>query len=161
LLLLVCGLQVPAHLRATDARLLQKAAANTPGLLSKTLALVHDQKLGAAHLLAHSAQTLELPEHWQIDSAVATLARANPQLEFWGSAEPRLESLFGPTFTADSPVVTNLSLTEFLVREENRTRALELLRVSANPLAQELLQHRSLTNTVIFAPAQSSSGQAL
>jgi hypothetical protein len=161
LLLFACGLQIPAHLRATDARVIQKAGANSPGLLSKGLALVREQKLGAAQFLAQSARALDIPEHQQLEAAVANLARTNPPLQFWGSPEPRLETLFGPTFAADAPATTNLSLTEFLVREENRARALELLRVSTNLLAQELLHYRSATNTVIFSPAQSASGQAL
>ncbi len=51
--------------------------------------------------------------------------------------------------------------TELLVPTEIRDRALGLLEVSTNPALQELLRCRDLTNTVIFPPSASSSGQAL
>jgi hypothetical protein len=51
--------------------------------------------------------------------------------------------------------------TDFLVREENRMVVLELLRGSALPAVQALLRCRALTNTVMFSPVPSASGQAL
>jgi hypothetical protein len=46
------------------------------------------------------------------------------------------------------------------VRLENREKVLELLKASPKSLIQELLQTRTLTNTVVFSPSGSSSGQA-
>jgi hypothetical protein len=50
--------------------------------------------------------------------------------------------------------------TQFVVRSDN-AKALELLQASSNPLVQALLHFRSLTNTVLFQPSSSTSGQAL
>ena len=56
LVMLLCGLQVPAHLRAVDARVIQKAGRITPGLVTHGLALVRDKKLGAAQLISQAAE---------------------------------------------------------------------------------------------------------
>jgi hypothetical protein len=48
----------------------------------------------------------------------------------------------------------------FLVRSENRQKALALLSASPLPAVQELLRCRGLTNTVLFPPSSSASGQA-
>src|SRR5437016_5895562 len=143
LVMLLCGLQVPAHLRAVDARVIQKAGRNTPSLVTHGLALVRDKKLGAAQLISQAAEAEAVPDHQQLALAVAELAQANPEWQFWGNPAPRLESLFGrvvepspPSDAKGGPAAgPSLSLTGFLVREENRARALELLRVSAQPLA--------------------------
>jgi len=50
--------------------------------------------------------------------------------------------------------------TEWVVRLENRGRVVDRLSASPNPAVQELLRCRELTNTVIFPPSQSASGQA-
>jgi hypothetical protein len=52
------------------------------------------------------------------------------------------------------------SFTDFVVREDNRIVVIELLRASRIPAVQELMRCRGLTNTVIFSPSQSASGQA-
>jgi len=157
LALWACGLQIPAHLRATDSALLESAGRNTPGVISEGLALTHDKKLGAAQLLLKAAEAQAIPARHQLDSAVNNLARDNPELQFWGNPEPRLQALFSPA----PPTNGVTPITDFLVREENRARCLELLRVSSQPLALELLHFRSSTNTLIFSPSQSSAGQAL
>ncbi len=51
LLMLVCGWLVPAHLRAVDASVIERAGRKTPTLIEKGLALVRENKLGAAQLL--------------------------------------------------------------------------------------------------------------
>jgi hypothetical protein len=59
--------------------------------------------------------------------------------------------LFG---SASEPV------TPFLIRLENREKALAYLGASPLPAVQELLRCRSLTNTVLFPPSSSAAGQA-
>ena len=52
--------------------------------------------------------------------------------------------------------------TEFIVRSDNRGRKRwNCWQASSNPLVQALLHFRSLTNTVLFPPSSSTSGQAL
>jgi hypothetical protein len=154
LVALVCGLLVPAHLRAVDAGVLAQAGRNTPGLVEQGLALVERQQLGAAELLFDAAEAQRLPGREALAGATAKLAVHHPPLRLWGSPAPALEALASDR-TAPEPV------TDFLVRLENRQRVLELLGASKLPAVQELLRFRTLTNTVLFPPSLSSSGQAL
>ena len=62
LLLAVCGLGVPAHLRAVDISVLQEAGAQTPGLIEQGLTLVRQNKLGAAQLLLRAAADEGVPD---------------------------------------------------------------------------------------------------
>jgi hypothetical protein len=157
LLMLAGGLLVPMHLRAVDGSVLRKAARKTPTLIERGLTLVSEKKLGAALLLSRAGKAEGLAGNEKLTAAVTNLAIRNPGLELWGSSEPRLETLFG---TEGKRETNWVAITDFLVGEANRTRVLALLRVSSRPLARELLNTRVVTNTVIFPPAQSSSGQA-
>jgi hypothetical protein len=158
-LLAVCGLVLPAHLRAVDARVLQLAGRNTPDLLNQGLALVRQNKLGAAQLLLLAAQAEALPDRPGLGRAITNAAAQHPAWLVWGGGDARLERLFASD--AALPKSRSEPFTDFLVREENRTVALELLRGSPLPAVQELLRGRALTNTAIFSPSQSASGQAL
>ena len=157
-LLLICGLLVPAHLRAVDASLLEKAGRNTPSLVDVGLSLVNQKQLGAADLLLEAADLQAVPGRDKLAAAVDALAKKNRGARIWGSGEPHLEILFGTdreqNNTAPEP------FTDFVVRSRNRARVLELLRVSQRPGVQDLLRCRELTNTTIFPPSLSSSGQA-
>ncbi len=51
-------------------------------------------------------------------------------------------------------------VTPYLIRPENRDRALDFLHASQLPAVQQLLRCRALTNTVLFPPSSSASGQA-
>jgi len=104
LVLVVCGWLVPAHLRAVDASVLHAAGKNTPALVQQGLALVSQRNLGAAQLLLQAAREEGLPERGELGVAVLDLATKHPELQVWGSAEPRLESLFGvPSATPGQP----------------------------------------------------------
>jgi hypothetical protein len=159
LLMLACGLLIPAHLRAVDAAVLQKAGHRTPYLIETGLSLVREEKLGPAQLLLKAAQQERLLGRERLGDAVDELAKQRPALQAFGSSEPRLEILFGgKSAVTSTPPVT---FTEFAVRQENRERVLGYLRISNHPLAQELMLCRNVTNTVLFSPSQSASGQAL
>src|SRR5512135_2141121 len=154
LLALVCGLLVPAHLRAVDGGVLERAGRNTPSLVDHGLALVQRNELGAAELLFDAAEAQRLPDREKLAGATARLAVHDPSLRLWGAPAPALEPLASKT-AAPEP------MTDFVVRLENRDRVLELLRASKSPAVQELLRVRALTNTVLFPPSSSASGQAL
>lgn len=165
--LLVCGLLMPAHLRAVDAVVLQKAGRGTLSLVEGGQSLVQNRQLGVAQLFATAAQRAWIADAPQLDEAVADLARREPTLKILGRSEPgRLGALLSPDPDAaearagelDSSAAT---FTEFIIRSDRRAKALELLSASPNPLVQSLLIIRSLTNTVIFPASFSTSGQAL
>jgi hypothetical protein len=58
LLMLVCGLLVPMHLRAVDAGVIERAGRNTPSLIDEGMTLARKQQLGAARLLSQAADAL-------------------------------------------------------------------------------------------------------
>jgi hypothetical protein len=176
--LLACGWLMPAYLRAVDASVLQKAGRQTPGLAQRGLDLLKANQLGAAELLLRASREQLLPDRAELGLAVTNLAAAHPAWQVWGGGDPQLEVLFGseprkPTPAADSAADglgadTNLAaaglsepLTDWVIRLENRGKVLDVLQKTTKPAVQELLRCRLLTNTVVFAPSQSASGQAL
>jgi len=169
--MLVCGLLVPAHLLAVDVSVIQDAGRQTPGLVGQGLELARENNLGAAQLLWEAARMERLPDRQQLGLAVTNLAAQRPAWMILGSPNPRLEKLAArpaessggkdPQTGAAAHGSGNASepFTEFLVPTEIRDRALGLLENSMNPVLQELLRCRDLTNTVIFPPSSSSSGR--
>jgi hypothetical protein len=158
LVMLACGLLVPMHLRAVDASVIELAGQKTAALVDQGLALVAEKKLGPAQLLLQAARQERILGREKLDDAVGNLARQNPRLQFWGSSEPRLDILFGTE--SNTTVPAPVPFTDFVVREANRQKVLKMMSMSTRPLAQQLLQCRDLTNTVIFPAAGTSSGQA-
>jgi hypothetical protein len=159
LALLGFGLIIPAHLRAVDAVVLEKAGRSTPGLVNKGLELVSENQLGAAQLLAQAGRLVRVSGREKLEFGTDELARQHPGWVVWGGPEPRFESIFQKDSQFHNP--GSDPFTEYVVRLENRQRVLGILSVSRCPAVQELLQVRSLTNTVFFPPSRSSAGQAL
>jgi len=157
LVLLICGLLMPAHLRAVDAIVLQKAGRGTPSLVAGGLSLVQNNQLGAAQLYYSAAQRAWLVDAHRLGEAVEELARRQPALRSTGSSE---QGSLGALLESN-PGDRESTFTEFIVLAEPRTKALKWLTASRDPLVQSLLHFRSLTNTVLFPPSLSTSGQAL
>src|ERR1700690_2575494 len=153
LLLLVCGVLVPAHVRGVDVSVTQLAGRNTPTLVEQGLALVNETRLGTAQLFLQAAQAEGIPGREALGLAVTNAVQPHPDWLVWGN-NTSLAHLFGDDASLPEP------FTEFIIREKNRDAALELLRSLPNPTVQELLRCRELTHTVLFTPSQSSSGQA-
>src|SRR5262245_2042528 len=159
LVMLVFGLLVPAHLRAVDSSVIEQAGRDTPSFTERGLALVGEKKLGAAQLYVQAAQARGFPGREQLSGAVDELAAQHPDLIVLGHDEPGLKILFGTARVSTNSRAA--PFTDFVVRQENRQRAIGLLSASANPVVQELLRFRAITNTAIFSPSPSASGQAL
>jgi hypothetical protein len=158
LVLLAGGWLVPAHLRAVDAGVVQRAGRNTPGLVEQGLALVNGQRLGAAQLLLQTAQAEKISGWEKLGLAVTNLAQQHPAWQVWGGGDSRSSRLFESD--PSLPDTGWEAFTAFAVREQNRQVMLEYLSGSAQPAVQELLRSHALTNTVLFSPSQSASGQA-
>jgi hypothetical protein len=156
LLLIACGLIIPAHIRAVDATVLRAAGSRTPSLTELAAQFLKETQPGPANLLLQVAKQEGLTDRNQATEASAELASRQPLLRFWGGPEPRLQAF------ADlpKPSAPNEPFTDFVVRTENRTRALSILQGSPAPGVKELLRCRNLTNTVLFPPSRTSSGQA-
>ncbi|MBC8003760.1 MAG: hypothetical protein H7X97_14335 [Opitutaceae bacterium] len=157
LLALACGLLMPAHLRAVDVSVIERAGRRTDSLVERGLALVSDRKLGAAQLLLNAAKNEGLPGVEALGAAVTNLAARQPDLRgFGGTASGPAEALrrASPSPRESEP------FTVFMIRPDNRIKAIELLGASTRPIVQELMRCRALTSTVIFPPSSSASGQA-
>src|SRR6266581_3649947 len=158
ILIVLLGWVVPAHLRAVDSRLAQKAGKNTPSLTDRGMALLNEKRLGAAQMLFEAAEALSMPERQWLGMAITNAATEHPSWLIWGGGESALEVLF--TTDPKLPKAASEPFTEWVIRLDNRGTALRLLGASSRPHVRELLNNRSLTNTVLFPPSQSSSGQA-
>jgi hypothetical protein len=152
LLLLFCGLLVPAYMRAVDVNVIQRAGRDTPALTAQGLSLVNQQNLGTAWLFLQAAQAEGISGRDNLGLAVTNAMRQHPDWLVWGN-DSALKRLFGN----ETPSLE--SFTGFIVRQKNREAALDLLRASTSPTVQELLRCRALTGTTLFTPSQSASGQ--
>jgi hypothetical protein len=153
------GLLMPTHLRAVDSRVLEKAGRKTTALTAEGLRFARDKKLGAAQLLFRAAEEEDIPGRDPLREAVTNLAAAHPGFLIWGGSEPHLEILFETESRTPRPIPE--PFTDFIIRLENRSRVLALLQASSRPIVLELLRCREITNTVLFPPSHSASGQAL
>lgn len=155
LLLLFCGWLMPVHIRALEPAVLQQAGRDTPALTARGLDLLHAGQLGPAELLSRAAQQVKLRSDAGLSVAVENTAKQFPVEHAWGVADPSLNNYFPNT-----PPEDGSGFTDFVVREDNRNKALAALQNSSQPAVHELLQTRALTNTSTFAPSQSAGGEA-
>jgi len=168
-LFLVCGalllsgaLLVPAHWRAVDAAAVERAGkggpgASTPTLIEEGLTFLSVEKLGPARMLLRTAQSEGVPRAEVLAAAVTQFTKENPAQVALGGDEPVLSKIdLAPGAQAEPrPIV------ELLARRVAREKALQMLQQSRRPAVLQILKNRSLTQTVHFPAAQTSSGQAL
>lgn len=152
------GLLMPAHLQAVDETVLARAGAKSTSLVEHGLSLANEGNHGAASIVLQAAVNAGTTNTEVLRQAVGNLGFRKPRLVAWGIADSRLEALFW----ADPKLTNAVSqpLAEIVLRLENRGKVLSYLRVSPRTSVQELLRTRSLTNTVLFPPSTSASGQA-
>src|SRR5277367_3000450 len=93
LVLLGCGLLVPAHLRAVDKAVLLEAGRPGDSLLQRGKELANARRLGAAQLCAPAARIALIPGWDRFGTAVTNLIRAQPDAQFWGN-DLHTEQLF-------------------------------------------------------------------
>jgi hypothetical protein len=170
LVLLLCGLLMPMHLRSVEVSVLWKAGRDTTTLSDRGLGLLGETNLGGALLLSQTAQKDQLPGRAKLASAWIILAQEHPDAVALGRSDPQLESLATatrPTGVSISPSAgishpTNGEpFTDLIVGRGNQDKVIEFLGASRRPAVQELIACRALTNTTVFSPSQSASGQAL
>ncbi|HEX4122797.1 MAG TPA: hypothetical protein VH619_19455 [Verrucomicrobiae bacterium] len=132
-LMLLCGWLIPMHLRAVDPSVLHQAGVGTPSLVERGLALAHAQQTDSARLILQAAQYENISAAGELALALSTSTPAKS---------------------------TSEKATPYVIRLENRERVLNSLSASDSPAIQELLHGRDLTNTILFPPSSSASGQA-
>ncbi|HWD92954.1 MAG TPA: hypothetical protein VG938_11475 [Verrucomicrobiae bacterium] len=162
LLLLAGGWLMPAHLRAIEPSVLQRAGQNSSSLTGRGMELTHIGQFGAAELVSSAATRAKLPSAGELASSIETDVKRHPEWKAWGVTGPSLRPYYGlRAYFSKAPAGSDeSSFTDFVVREQNRTRALATLSASKQPAVQDLLQTRTLTNTVTFAPSQAAGGEA-
>jgi hypothetical protein len=155
LLLLLCGWLIPAHLRAVEEPVLKEAGRNSTSLVGRGVNLVHIGQHGAGEIILLAAQHAQLPETNELSAALEAEAKKTPAAKLWGLPPSALKNYF-----PKAPKPADSNVTDFVVREDNRKKALDVLGASKKTSVQALLQSRSLTNTTTFAPSQSPGGEA-
>ena len=162
LAMLVCGLLIPAHLRSVDARVIERAGWNSQGMVARGLELASRKNLGAAEWMLEAGWQEKIPGQEPLRSAVLELGESHPDLRTWGSPDvAALVPALGSNPSHSEGPAGSQPVTDLLIREEIRKPVLESLKGSSQPEIRELLQFRALTNTVLFPPSSSASGQAL
>jgi len=158
LTMLVCGLLVPAHLRGVDLNVLKLAGKNSRSVVGDGLTLLNLKLVGPAQQLSETARMEGLREHEQLEAAVAQFSKANPRLLLWGGVDFYVERLFQGS--SEDVAGGSQACVDFLIQTANREKVLDFLNGSGLVEVRQLLQCRALTNTTLFSPSQSSSGQA-
>ena len=143
-----CGLQMPVHLRAVDGAVLRKAGSDTPSLVEKGAALAASNQAGAAQLFLAAARSAWITNSHTLSDAIENLSARQTGTK----KSARFGDLLQPN--------PRESFAQFIILADRRSKALEILRASADPLTQELMRLRTLTNTVLFPSSASTSGQA-
>jgi hypothetical protein len=140
--MLLCGWLVPMHLRAVDVSVLQRAGKGRLSVIDRCVALQREGKGDAAELILQAAQNEKI---WWVGTLPSVLALHTPD-----------EPLFpgGPMVTSNTPVTSQV------IRLATRDSVLAYLEANGSPAVKELLRTRDLTNTVLFSPSSSASGQA-
>jgi hypothetical protein len=154
--LLLIGWRVPAHLRSVEISLIERAGRGTPGVVERGLSLANERELGAAEMMARAGKSGQFSGHGALEMEIQQQARLQPALLAYGHSEPWLASL-------EPSRETNATgaFGEVIILQTNRNRTLAALERSSNPGVKSLLALRNATNTVLFPPSRSSSGQAL
>ena len=155
LLLLLCGWLIPAHLRAVEEPVLKQAGLNSASVVGRGVSLAHIGQYGPGEMMLHAAQRAKFSDTNDLVTALDTEAKKAPVVKLWGAQTGALRNYF-----PKNPKPTDTNFTDFVVREENRAKALDTLGKSKQPAVQALIQSRSLTNTTTFAPSQSPGGEA-
>ena len=159
LVMLICGLLVPAHLRAVDVGVIESAGRKSRTLVEEGIALLNQQEIGAAEMVCQAARMSTVRGHEKLALGIRNFAGARPSVAFWGVANSSLENLFGSSQT--SSTTNSPAIASFVIQEENREKILGMLASSQALAVRELMKCRTLTNTVLFPPSSSASGQAM
>ena len=153
-LLLLCGWLVPIHLCAVDVAVIQRAGDNSPSVVDQGLDLAREGRLAAAELLLQAAKNLGLPGVEKLTRAVGLPVAPSPV------SNPVQVLLNNGPAAAGATNGYSQFITESVIRLENRDRVAAFLQDAPSPAVRQLLRCRDLTNTILFPPSFSPSGQA-
>ncbi|HLP78170.1 MAG TPA: hypothetical protein VK327_14780, partial [Candidatus Paceibacterota bacterium] len=112
--IITVGLMVPAHLRAVDDTVLERAASSGPDLINRGLALAYEKNLGAIQLLSRAADARKISGREKLATPVSELSQ-HSDLKAHGLQET---GELGRIFTPASKKSANESepVTEFIIQ---------------------------------------------
>jgi hypothetical protein len=155
LTLLLCGLFIPAHFFAVDSKVIELAGKGSLSLAQAGANLLNLEQIGPARMLWRAAEVLSIRNHEQLGAAIAQLSTnvlpRSPSLQ----SDPNIAAFESFESSDQRPVI------ELLMERTRRERLLDQLAISRRPGVRQLLRARALTNTVEFAPVNSTAGQPL
>src|SRR5690242_14351808 len=122
LLLLLCGWLLPAHLRAIEQPNLAQASRNSATLTGRGESLTHIGQYGAGEMMLRAAQPANFSGTHELVTALDTEAKKTPIVKLWGNQPGAARNYF-----PKNPRPADTNFTDFVVREENRTKALDTL----------------------------------
>ncbi len=158
LLAVLGALLVPAYLRSVDAAVITHAGAGSPSLVAEALEQARLDRLGPALLLAQAAMAAEVPEATATLYAIQRLRAEQPVPPVWGRSDSLLKQV---CWLPGEPPPAGETVIEVILPEAQR-RALERYLAGVRRAdVQEFLRARGITQTVLFPPVSSASGQAL
>jgi hypothetical protein len=159
LVFLAVAVLAPSHLRAVDARIVEEAGAGSLGVIESGLGLVNLEKAGVADMLLEVGQRLNLPDREKLASSIAAFKSANPEIAWWGGADPYLERIFQEhkpfEKRAGGPVAG------IFVLPETRAAVLNFLGNSRRPGVQGILATRDLEETRRLPAVHTAAGQPM
>jgi hypothetical protein len=160
--LFCCALLIPAHFRAVDAAVVERAGRGQPGMAAPTLieeglTLLSAEKLGPARMLWRTTESESVPHSEQLGTGIARFSLANASLVALGGGSPVLDKVDLGLSNALAP----LPIIDVLARRTAREAALGMLQGTRRPGVGQMLANRTLSNTVHFPAAATAAGQAL
>src|ERR1051325_8426932 len=139
--LLGCALLVPAHLRAVDAKAIERAGLATPSLVEEGQTFISLEKIGPARILAQTAQSENVARHQLVALAVAQFSQQQPELVALGGSDPALDKLN----LVSQPLREPRPIVDLLMRRDTREKLIAFLQTSRRPGVQQILRNRTLT----------------
>ena len=157
--LIAWGLLAPAQIRAVDAKVLAIRGAGGQSLVDEGLSLARLEKIGPARMLLQVADQTTAPDRESLAATIKKYEEAHPNTKLWGGAALYLERVFEEqTLAEDSK---SFPIVDILIWQDARETLVKALGYSRRPGVLDILKTRELTNTIIFPPAASASGEPM
>jgi len=158
LLAVLVALFVPAYLRSVDAMVITQAGVSSPNLMAEATEQARLDRLGPAVLLAQAAMAAELPDAAAAVEGLQRQRAQQPVPAVWGRSDSLLKQVCWLPGQTPPPGETVIEV----ILPEPQRRALERFLLTLRRAdVQEVLRARGLTQTALFPPVNSASGQAL
>lgn len=158
-LALAWAMLIPAHMRAVDSRVLEKAGKGTRGLMVDAEHYGVLEKGGVSWTMYRAGQLLGVPPRAGLAEDIASVEISHPGLALWGNRDSVL-----PALTAEIPSFQRwdgANILSPLSSRAARERIVAELKTSPHPATRELLRNREWREVSRFSPVGSAAGAPL